>query len=177
MQKKRSRNKIKIKGDVAEITLHCRDHNERALAIIDSEDVSKIKDYRWCVSLGRNAIPAKVVGRTKGYERQITIQHIIMGRKPSRHTMIDHKNRNPLDNRKYNLRLCTNTENCRNSKGWDNSKSGCKGVKKRGNSWGARIMVNRKEIWLGSFKSQEEAKLAYINAAVKHFGEFAMVEI
>jgi hypothetical protein len=94
---------------------------------------------------------------------------------------VDHINGNTLDNRKENLRLCNNTENCRNSKKSVNNTSGYKGVSYvpwsgkwlRNKPWRAYIVVDRKQISLGMYKTKEEAHEAYKQAAVKYHGEFA----
>ena len=87
---------------------------------------------------------------------------------------MDHINRDKLDNRKMNLRLCSPTENSRNISIAKNNKSGVTGVEKMSNGkWRARIMVDRKGIHLGSFKTLEEAKEARMKAEIKYFGEFS----
>jgi hypothetical protein len=45
----------------------------------------------------------------------------------------------------------------------------------RPSPWGAGIRVNNKRIHLGYFSSQEDAALAYNEAALQHFGEFALL--
>ena len=72
---------------------------------------------------------------------------------------IDHINHMRLDNRFKNLRVVTNTENGRNSRLSKNNTSGISGVRWRKDikKWSARIMVNKKEISLGSFSSKQEA--------------------
>lgn len=91
---------------------------------------------------------------------------------------IDHKNRNPLDDRIENLREVTISQNMCNrgitKTGKENSKY--KGVywKKSTRKWEAKIGVNGKYINLGScHDNPEEAYEAYLEAAKKYHGEFA----
>ena len=87
---------------------------------------------------------------------------------------IDHINRDKLDNRKCNIRLCTPKENSRNLSIAKNNTSGVTGVKKtKHGKWNASIMVDRKGIHLGNFKTLEEAKEARMKAELKYFGEFS----
>ena len=92
--------------------------------------------------------------------------------------VVDHINGNPLDNRKCNLRICTNAENSRNNTLWKTSSIGLKGVqsaKANGSAqpYRARIKYNYKEIQLGTFVTKEEAGIAYDKKALELFGEFA----
>lgn len=91
--------------------------------------------------------------------------------------VVDHRNGNTLDNRRENLRGCIQRNNARNR---DKSKTKltskykgvhwCKG-------WMAQIRVNYKKLHLGTFKIEEDAAKAYNEAALKHFGEFARLNI
>lgn len=90
---------------------------------------------------------------------------------------VDHKNGNALDNRRSNLRVCLPRLNAGNSKS-SRGASAYKGVSPNAstiNPWRAQICVQRKSIHLGSFATGEEAALAYNAAALKHFGEFALL--
>lgn len=91
---------------------------------------------------------------------------------------LDHINGNGLDNRIENLRECTQTTNNQNMKTRSRKMSSqFKGVTRfnqRGYEyWRARIVVDKREISLGYFKTEQEAKAAYDKAAQERFGEFA----
>lgn len=87
---------------------------------------------------------------------------------------VDHKDRDTTNDRLDNLRLATRSQNSANRR-CRPSASGYKGVKRtqRSNRWHARIRVNGKLLHLGQFDSAEEAHAAYVEAAKRHFGEFA----
>lgn len=78
-------------------------------------------------------------------------------------TIIDHINRNTSDNRIVNLRECTQSENILNASLNRNNKTGFKGVSfdKRKGLYRACTSKNRKQIFLGYFKTAEEAHERY----------------
>lgn len=100
--------------------------------------------------------------------------HCFVMDKSSNESVVDHINRNSLDNRKNNLRECTQADNCINKSIRSDSSSGVTGVTwyKKYNKWLARITVNKKRILLGYFDDKEEAIRARENAEKKYFGEF-----
>ena len=81
---------------------------------------------------------------------------------PPKGMHIDHINRDNTDNRIENLRCVTPSQNGLNSSLSKNNTSGVTGVRfqPRGKKWTARVMVNRKEVHLGSFETFEEARAA-----------------
>lgn len=87
---------------------------------------------------------------------------------------IDHINGNRSDNRIKNLRIATNGQNRANSK--TSAKSGYKGVtfKKwlKEKPWQAAITHNKKVIYIGCYRTPEEAHAAYCDAAKKLHGDF-----
>ncbi len=88
---------------------------------------------------------------------------------------VDHKDHNPLNNQKANLRICTRSQNIANGLPQKDTSSKYKGVywHKRGKKWVAYIMVNYKRFHLGCHDSEIDAAKAYDTAAKKHFGKFA----
>jgi hypothetical protein len=153
-------------------------------AILAYEPVSGI--FRWRVKRGR-AAAGDVAGSVSAYGYTVIK---IDGRPYFAHRLawlwangsfptsdIDHINGVRTDNRPSNLRLATRSQNIANSRLSNRNSSGLKGVrcdaraKKR--KWTARIVVNRKEIYLGSFTNAETAHAAYCAAARENFGSFA----
>lgn len=92
---------------------------------------------------------------------------------------VDHINGNGLDNRRDNLRLATNKQNCRNKRVQINNLTGYKGVSfnKKKKLYHARIRVNDELISLGRSKDLKIAIMKYNEAALKYFGEFAHLNI
>lgn len=86
---------------------------------------------------------------------------------------VDHKNRDRSDNRIANLRECSHAENMRNRPGIGSSKTGLKGVCQEEGRFRASIGVDGKKVRLGSFRSPEDASLAYQQAAKRLHKEFA----
>jgi hypothetical protein len=92
--------------------------------------------------------------------------------------IIDHIDGDGLNNAKSNLRFVTSQQNAMNRRAWKNKRgSRFKGVHRDGKRFRAIITVNRKNIGLGSFKTEEEAAEAYNKAASEMFGEFACLNI
>lgn len=105
--------------------------------------------------------------------RTIYMHRAIMG--AQRGNDIDHINRNGLDNRRVNLRVCTCAQNQCNRGPQVNNKSGYKGVswKKDKSKWNALIYVGGKKIHLGYYDDLDDAAIAYNRAAIEKHGEFA----
>lgn len=147
--------------------IHSKKYGPHAVEI-DDEDAARVLKYVWCVHY-KNGRLTDVRTNLKT-RKQLTLHGLITGRK-----MIDHKDRNPLNNKKENLRCCTNAENIRNRDLQSNNTSGFKGVyfHTNKNKYQAQIKVNGRMIYLGLFENVKNAARAYNNAAARYYGEFA----
>jgi len=88
---------------------------------------------------------------------------------------LDHKDRNPSNNRIENLREASRSQNEANKRSNKSSASGLQGVTwhKIHRKWHARIRFERKTFSLGLFSSKADAHAAYVKAAIAHYGEFS----
>lgn len=102
-----------------------------------------------------------------------TILSRMIGRKLIDGECVDHKDGNPLNNTRDNLRLANKALNMQNRVKYKNSTSGYKGVSCRNGKWVTRIQADGKRLNLGAFDTPEEAHAAYCEAARKYHGEFA----
>ena len=136
-----------------------------------------LSEWKWYAHFsGRNwkiiSRPRYKLGRRKP---TITMSRTIMGLKRKDVTYVDHKNGNSFDNRRSNLRICTNSQNLMNRGAPKNNTSGFKGVSfdKKSKKWGAKIAKNYKQIALGFYEDKKDAAKAYNKAAKKLHGSFA----
>lgn len=89
--------------------------------------------------------------------------------------VVDHINHRKYDNRKFNLRTASRSQNNMNVGLKSNNTSGVTGVRwnKNRNKWESYIVINKKYIYLGLFKEFEDAVKARRKAEEKYFGEYA----
>jgi hypothetical protein len=145
-------------------------------AIVDDEDFEELSKFKWCAKknhYGGYCAIRNCYSRINKKQHPIYMHRQIMS--CPRGKDIDHKNHNPLNNQRDNLRICTNRENIRNSRRRKDNTSGFKGVcwLKNRKKWMAYIQFDCKFHNLGYFNSKIEAACSYNNAAKLYFGEFA----
>ena len=146
--------------------------NTKNYAIIDDEDYQKVKNRDW---YEYNRYAARMSTKYEGKRRVIFMHRIIV---PSASGyLIDHINRNRLDNQKENLRIATQSQNNINRKRMEEASSPYRGViwRPHAKAWKAYIKQNYKQIHLGYFSTPEEAALKYNEKAIELFGKFAVL--
>ena len=134
----------------------------------DLEDYDVIKQYCWFVAVCKRGYKELRAKDTKT-NKLIRMHCLLVGK------YADHINRNTLDNRRQNLRQCTEQENLRNRGLHKTNKSGVTGVcwNKQRQVWLAYITVDNKNIYLGGYNNKEDAITTRLEAEKKYFGEFA----
>lgn len=88
---------------------------------------------------------------------------------------IDHINHNKLDNRIANLRDVTRSANLHNCRSFKTKVYGCLGVSFTGKKWVAKVSIDNKQIYLGTFTTKEAAHAAYLAAKLPLLPEGATV--
>ena len=139
-------------------------------AIVDDDDFVKFGGLKWHTNDGYAARAITVDGK-----RVVLLMHREIMNTPVGFET-DHRNSEILDNRKANLRVCTNSQNQGNRrKGSRKYSSIFKGVvwRKSHKCWTAQIRLNYKQRHLGYFNSETDAAHVYNAAASEAFGEFA----
>jgi len=149
------------------------------VALVDDEDYERVAALKWHADpvdyqhLERNDYYAK---RTMNNDRKLFLHRFILNITDGRR--VDHRNGDGLDCRRSNLRIASKSQNSANAKKRIDSKQPFKGIRKSSSGrWQSRIRINGQVINLGSFDTAEDAARAYDDAARKHFGPFARLNL
>lgn len=136
---------------------------------IDASDFDALSRHKWRKSKFGRGNPY-VIRSTGG--RVLLLHRELVGAGPGQ--IVDHINRDTLDNRRENLRLCTIAENSRNTVALPrHNTSGFRGVCRMRQRWAAMIKVAGRQVFLGTFVAPEDAARAYDKAAALYHGDFA----
>jgi hypothetical protein len=170
------------KGVFFRYSIHRKGGVMKVLGLKGEEILIDKKDWEKMVQAGNPPLNVQI-GKTSSCVYfsllgcRLQLGRFIVGAKGEE--VVDHINGDALDNRRLNLRKCTQKENVRNRRKETKRKTSSqyKGVHRTYTNmkkpWRADIRVDKKKRWLGRYKTEEGAAKAYDKAARKFFGEFA----
>jgi len=150
------------------------------VALVDDDDYEWISQWEWIVRERKEglyyALRYDMINR-----KRVLMHRIIMNTPP--YMQVDHIDHNGLNNQKDNLRNCSHAENMcnRRSSGGSRYLGVCQHrVSANGKVYlyfQAYIQADNKNMYIGSFSTEDEAAIAYNEAAHKYHGEFANLNI
>lgn len=139
------------------------------VALVDDADFPSVSCHRWHQKKSKNITYARALfnGHRVSMHRFILIV--------PKNLVVDHINGNGLDNRRSNLRICTQSQNMMNQKRHHDSKSSYKGIwfSRDTKKWGVRIKAYGKRHYAGLFGTAVEAAKVYDFLASQFFGSYA----
>lgn len=143
-----------------------------ATVYVDAEDKALIGGFSW--HIGSGYAVAEIGSRKEGTRKVIRMHRLIMGEPNG---IVDHINRNKLDNRRSNLRLSDRSKNGMNRPKPANNTSGYKGVSyhSKTKKWRAYITLEKHTQHLGLFSAPRDAHQAYAKAAKELHKDYACV--
>lgn len=169
----------------------------KAFALVDDEDYRMLSKHKWHTNIKPHTTYARSTVRISDNKQKTIYMHrMVMGLMDAPSDIcIDHMDGDGLNNRRNNLRITDNSGNQQNlrKRSPQNWTSIYKGVHYKNHNkskpWVSQITIPKQMIngirpkgrgkikWLGSYQTQQEAALAYNNAAIEHFGEHAHLNV
>lgn len=148
-------------------------------ALVDDADFAWLSAHSW-----RAASACGARGRLNGHEGYYAVRYVRVGRRnkaifmhrliaaPPTNMVVDHIDRNTLNNQRSNLRIATGQQNSCN-RFHRSRKSGMKGVEINKRRFRARIVWRGMRYYLGAYELRDQAAVAYDVGAVAVHGDFA----
>lgn len=138
-------------------------------ALVDDADYRLVARHKWHVTRGGYAARTFLVNGKRRY----VYMHRLIARAGTR-DIVDHRDGDPLNNTRSNLRLVTGHQNAWNCRERANE-TGYRGVSfnRRKGKYYARIQVHGRRRFLGYYDTPEAAAEAYDAAARTLFGDYS----
>jgi hypothetical protein len=165
-------------GDHYELSL-----SNGAVTLVSPEDAEAVTPFSWALANGYAGAPNTSTTTRQAVPQRLLLHRLVMERVLQRplnpHELIDHKNRDKLDNRRGNLRLATKSQNAFNSVLSRAATSKFKGVfcVKDRTGWNVAITADPVHMKVYSIPSEIEAAYIYDQLALQLHGEFAWLNI
>lgn len=163
---------LKLLGNHAE--------EKNAIALVSKESLPIVLNFKWYLSKSNYPVSYRSINGNIKLGRGRHMHQIIMGTHvlnvgASKGRVVDHINRDKLDNRLGNLRICTPKENSYNTSRHNKSKPGdYKGVRRGSkNTWIATLTKDGKKYEIKDIKTKKEAAQIYDAIAEEMFGKYA----
>ena len=161
----------RVHQDTASYTLTYK--NKIYRVVISKEDLRLVGRAKLSLMKEKDILYVEML-KVGGKMSDKVLLHRFLTNAPS-DMFVDHRDGDTLNNTRTNLRMATRSQNNANRAG-KADKELPKGVfLTDSGKYRARIMVEGKNISLGTFSTVEEAVLEYNEAAVYHYGEFARI--
>lgn len=176
------------------IIANSKTHGKKEILVSDC-DYEELSKYKWAVSANKRVngelffYAMRGVLDKNGKFRHTKMHRVILGI-TDKSILCDHKDGNTLNNQRENLRMCSKKENNANRIKRSVTNSKYKGVYKMSKTktlkngeiktytfWAVSLTSNKKQIYIGTFKNEEDAARAYDEAAIKYHGEFANLNL
>lgn len=130
-------------------------------AHVNDDIFDLVSSINWSASRDGHTFYARGSFTKEGKRFHVSLHHIVIG-VPLNKKVVDHIDGNGLNDVRENLRIVSRRENQWNRSSHRAGK--IPGVRVRKGKWVAEIRIDKKLKWLGSFATQEEARIAYDNS-------------
>lgn len=155
-------------------------------AMVDVDDYEWLVQFKWFARWDANVQGFYACRNGKRYgprslgkrEPQIQMHRQILNLASGDKRLVDHVNRNTLDNRRSNIRIATYSQNTHNTGLRSTNKTGLKGVSLHGRTgkYQATMRADGKQLYLGLYSTKEEAYEVVKAEMEKRRGEFCRME-
>lgn len=150
------KNDYKLKDDICEV--YCYHKKNMYTVIIDRADFEYVNSYkgRWYI---KNDGYAYCIIKTNGEYKGLALHRFLL--KPEKEQIVDHINRDKLNNKRSNLRIIPKNKNQQNISIYGNKRntSGHRNIRIRKQAKGIVYHVEIARKYIGTFKTLEEAIL------------------
>lgn len=146
--------------------------NKNYICLVDDCDFDSVNLYKWTALKFRNTIYAGRCVYENKKRKLIFMHRYILGVTTSK-IFVDHKDHNGLNNQRWNIRTCTNSENQKNKKSRGTSKYLGVSYDNNRNKWVSQININGKTKGLGRFINEIDAAKKYDEHAKIYHLDFA----